>query len=134
LLLTATIPFAVLTTNTAQAKAGWFSALNPIPKETQKDIDNAVDSYHSFMENVNKVIDWFKNIKANISEISIDFMTWTFEFLTKTVLHTPAFLFDTEWLKTNTLTFTGMAVVMSSVIVIYEGFQRMFGDIVKRKN
>lgn len=134
LLLGLGLPFTTLSTGSIQASANWYNTFNPIPKGTQESINGAVNSYQKFMNNVNLIIDWFKNIKENISEISINFMTWTFEFLTKTVLHTPSFLFNTEWLKSNTLTFTGLAVIMASVVVIYEGFQRMFGHLVKRKN
>lgn len=69
-----------------------------------------------------------------MANVSAEVMTWTYETLTKVVLHTPSFLFDTEWLKQNTMTFTGLSIVLIVCIAIYEGFERLISGVVNPKD
>lgn len=72
-------------------------------------------------------VDYLKNLDKHIVNWSASLLTKTYEALTKVVLNTPAFLFDGEWLKQNTLTFTGLAIVVTVCIALYEGFIRLIG-------
>ena len=103
-------------------------------KEIKEKVDNAEEKVTNTVEFVEKVVNWFKNIKENIAQLSMDLMNWCFDFITSIVLHTPTFLFDNEWFKQNILTFTGLSIIMSMVVAIYEGFQKMFSNFIKRKN
>lgn len=77
------------------------------------------------MTTINDIINWFKNINENIIKISTNLMNWSYDAITNVVLHTPVFLFDNEWFKSSTLTFTGLSIAMSMMLLIYEGFQKM---------
>lgn len=129
-----TVPFGVLSSSTMTAHASWFDKFNPIPDSVQKDIGKTVDTIDELKKIIGSIIEWFKNFKENITNLSTDFMSWSYDFLAKVVLHTPSFLFDSAWLKQNTLTFTGLAIAMSVMLVIYEGFQRMAGHLIKDKD
>lgn len=107
-----------MTTNTVQASASLLDKLNPVPQETQDKFTNIVNWLDS-------IVTWFKNIKENITQLSIDLMTWSFDAIQSVVLHTPLFLFDSTWFKDNIVTFTGLSIAMSIMLVIYEGFQKI---------
>lgn len=107
-----------MTTNTVNASASLLDKLNPIPQETQDKFTNIVNWLDS-------VVAWFKNIKENIAQLSIDLMTWSFDAIQSVVLHTPLFLFDSTWFKDNIVTFTRLSIAMSIILVIYEGFQKI---------
>jgi hypothetical protein len=70
--------------------------LNPIPKETREGLSKSVDSVNDLFQKLNSAIDWLKNLDSHISELSIKLMTKSFEFLTKFVLQTPSFLFNSD--------------------------------------
>ena len=123
-----------MSSSTITAHASWFDKFNPIPESVQKDIGKTIDTIDELKKIIGSIIEWFKNFKENITNLSTDFMSWSYDFIAKVVLHTPSFLFDSEWLKQNTFTFTGLAIVMSIMLVIYEGFQRMAGHLIKDKN
>lgn len=126
-LLATGIPFAALSVNTAEASANsLLDKLNPISPETQGKLDNIVNE-------TEKVIEWFKNFKANITEMSVDLMVWSYDTIASVVLHTPLFLFDSEWFKNNVLMFTGLSIAMSIVLAMYEGFHRMLGHFFSGK-
>lgn len=100
--------------------------INPIPQETQ-------DMFTQVSNGINKVIEYFKYFKENIAQLSLDFMSWSYETIVNIVLHTPLFLFDSEWFKDNVVTFSGLAVAMSIVLSVYEGFHRMLGHLFNGK-
>jgi len=104
-----------------------FDKLNPIPQDTQ-------DKFTKIINVVDSIITWFKHFRENVTQISIDFMTWSYDAIASVVLHTPLFLFDSNWFKDNIIMFTGLSLAMSIVLVIYEGFQRMFGHLFKNKS
>lgn len=126
ILLMFSVPFSVLSINQMEASAKWYDRFNPISEET-------VSKYESMVNQVYKIFEWFKNIKENIIELSTDLLIWIFETLTKVVLHTPSFLFDSVWFKSNIVTFTGLSIAMVIVLSMYEGFKRMSGQLIKNK-
>lgn len=126
ILLMFSVPFATLSINQMKASAAWYDRFNPISPESQEKISSIIDT-------ITKVIMWFKNIKDNMVEISTDLMIWTYETLTKVVLHTPSFLFDSDWFRNNIVTFSGLSIAMSIVLAMFEGFQRMSGGLIKNK-
>lgn len=134
ILLASSIPFAVLSGGAMKAEASVFSEVADSIKEIKDKAESAEEKIVNTIAFAEKVINWFKNIKENIAEMSINLVTWSFDFITSIVLHTPTFLFDSEWFRQNTLTFTGLSIAMSMVLAVYEGFQRMMGDFIKRKN
>ena len=121
------MPFGALTTFQLKASAAWYDKFNPIPKENQAKVSSIIDTIY-------KIFDWFKNIKQNITELSTDVMFWVYETLTKVVLHTPSFLFNTEWFKGNILTFTGLSIAASIILSMFEGLKLMSGDLIENKS
>lgn len=96
-----------------------------IDEETQEKWANIVNS-------VNKVVEWFKHIKENITDLSISLLTWSYDVIANVVLHTPTILFNSEWFSKNILMFTGLSIVVSIVLAIVEGYKRMFGRVLKK--
>lgn len=109
---------------------GWNK--NPIEK-TVDGVNGAVDSFNKMVEVIEKVINWFKNIKENISELTIDLLTGSYSLITDVVLHTPLFLFDNTWFKENIVTFTGLSLVMVIILSMYEGIQRILSNLIGGK-
>ena len=103
--------------------------MRTIGDNTRQNISEIADFVRTIGGYVNKTIDFFANFKENISRLTVDVMAWTYETLTKVVLHTPSFLFDSEWLKENTVTFTGLSLVMMVSLVLLEGFERLIGGM-----
>lgn len=124
LLLASSIPFAVLSTTQAKVSASWFDNLNPIPVETR-------DKFFSIVNFISGIVDWIKNLPENLAKWSVDLMVWIYEIVTKVVLQTPAFFFNSEWFKTNIITFTGLSIVMSIALAMFEGLKRMGGHLIK---
>jgi hypothetical protein len=60
-------------------------------------------------------------------------MVWSYDAITSVVLHTPLFLFDSDWFKENIAMFTGLSLAMSMILAIHEGFKRMLGHFFKTK-
>lgn len=116
------VPIAVLSTPTANAHASLLDDITKPIKEVNTKVENIVNS-------VNSVVNWFKNLNEKISEMSVDLLVSSYELITSVVLFTPAFLFDSEWFRNSTLTFTGLSVALSMLILLYEGFQKMFGHL-----
>lgn len=121
------VPFSVLSINQMEVSANWYDRFNPLSKET-------ISKYESMVDQVYKIFEWFKNIKENVIELSTDLMIWVFETLSKVVLHTPSFLFDSDWFRNNVVTFTGLSIAMVIILTMYEGFQRMSGHLLKNKS
>lgn len=115
-----------MTTKPVQAHASLLDKFNPIPQKTQ-------DQFAEIVNVIDKVITWFKHFRENVTQISIDFMTWSYDAIASVVLHTPLFLFDSSWFKDNIVMFTGLSIAMSVVLAMYEGFQRIGGHIFKGK-
>lgn len=121
------VPFATLSINQMKASAAWYDNFNPFSEKSKQDINDIV-------KDITDIIDWFKNIKKNLLEMSSDLIIWVFETLSKVVLHTPSFLFDSDWFKNNVATFSGLSIIMVIGLCVYEGIQRMSGDLIKNKN
>lgn len=119
------VPFGVFSVNQMEASAKWYDRFNPIPEESMSKIESIVDQIYTIFE-------WFKNIKENIISMSIDLLLWVYETLTKVILHTPSFLFSSEWFKNNTVTFTGLSISMVIVLSMVEGIKTMSGDLLNR--
>lgn len=77
---------------------------------------------------LDKTVNFFANFEQNVLNITTTTMTWTYETITKVVLHTPSFIFEGDWLRDNVVTFTGLALVVTVCLALYEGFQRMVGQ------
>lgn len=118
------VPFGVLSVNTLEASAAWYDRFNPISEET-------MTKYESIINQIYTIFEWFKNIKENIVNMSVELLIWVYETLTKVVLHTPSFLFSSEWFKNNTVTFTGLAIAMVIILTMVEGLKTMSGDLLK---
>lgn len=99
----------------------WFNPISFIPGA-----DDTISKWDTIANQINDTIEWFKHIRENIAHLSIDFMTWSFDAITKVVLHTPTMLFDSQWFSSNILLFTGLSIGMSIVLAMVEGFKRMF--------
>ncbi|MCL1696244.1 hypothetical protein [Lysinibacillus sp. BPa_S21] len=125
-LLTLAVPFSILTTAQIKVSAAWYDKLNPIPKETQTKVSSIIDTIY-------KIFDWFKNIKQNIAELSTDVMFWVYETLTKVTLHTPSILFNTDWFKSNILTFTGLSIATSILLSMFEGLKLMSSELIENR-
>ena len=61
-------------------------------------------------------------------------MVWSYDAITSVVLHTPLFLFDSDWFKDNIAMFTGLSLGLSMILAIHEGFKRMLGHFFKTKS
>ncbi|MCL1700860.1 hypothetical protein [Lysinibacillus sp. Bpr_S20] len=125
-LLTLAVPFATLASSQIKVSAAWYDKLNPIPKETQAKVNSIIDTVY-------KIFDWFKNIKQNITELSTDVMFWVYETLTKVILHTPSILFNTDWFKSNILTFTGLSIATSILLSMFEGLKLMSSELIENR-
>lgn len=112
-----------------RASASFLDRWNPlaIEEETQDKITNTINT-------IDSVITWFKNFKEHVAQYSIDFMVWSYDAITSVVLHTPTFLFDSNWFKDNVVMFTGISVALSICLSMYEGFSRILGHIFKDKS
>lgn len=118
LLLRVGTPFAVLSLVPQRAAAaGW----NPLDTTNQ-----AIEKWNMVVDTIVNIIEWFKHLKENIGKMSMDLLAWTYDAITSVVLYTPTFLFDSQWFHQNILMFTGMSVVMSVLLALYEGFKRLF--------
>lgn len=65
--------------------------------------------------------------------MSVDLFIWVYETLCNVVLHTPLFLFDTEWFSKNILMFTGLSIGAVVLMSIYEGYKRLLSNIIKKQ-
>lgn len=115
-----------MATPTAHASASWFDYLNPVPEETRIKFNNTIDFF-------DKIINWFKNLRENIAEFSIDLMMWSYETITNIVLKTPTMLFDNDFFRQNVVMFTGISIGLSMVLAVYDGFLRMFSTFLNNK-
>lgn len=111
-----------MSTTAVQVSASILDKFNPIPKETQDKFTNTINWMDS-------IVTWFKNLRENVTDMSIDLMTWSLDTVQSVVLHTPLFLFDSTWFKDNIVTFTGLSLAMSILLVIYEGFQKILSHL-----
>ena len=133
LLLALGIPFGVLATNNVEASAGFFGDMKKVGENTAEGFSEMRDFFSTLKGYLEATVDFVINIRENVATISADVMTWTYETLTKVVLHTPSFLFDSEWLRENTIMFTGLSLVVTVCIALYEGFQRMISGVHETK-
>ncbi|PLR99624.1 conjugal transfer protein TrbL family protein [Bacillus sp. T33-2] len=93
----------------------------------------------SFFKDVNKAIEWLKNIKENIYEWSLDLLSFTYETLVNVVLHTPLFIFNNPFVKNTSITFSIISISIIILLTIYEMIMKMlkkdhtdFNTILKR--
>lgn len=107
--------------------------MKKVGENTKQGMEDMSTFFSTLSGYLNATIDFFRNLKQNVANISAEVMTWTYETLTKVVLHTPSFLFDGDWLKENTLMFTGLSIVMTVCIALYEGFQRTVSGVAETK-
>jgi len=121
------VPFSVLSINQMEASAKWYDKFNPVSEQSKQDLNNII-------KDITDTISWIKNIKQNLIEISSDLIIWVFETLSKVILHTPSFLFNSDWFKSNVTTFSGLSILMVIILCMYEGLQRMSGDLIKNKD
>jgi hypothetical protein len=75
-------------------------------------------------------IEWLKNIPQNIYEFSLSSMTWIYEKISMVILQTPIWLFDNEWFRNTTLTFSLISVGLVTLISICEFVKQM---VMRRK-
>jgi len=117
------VPFSVLSLNAVPQTASahtWFNPIHFIPGA-----EETLNKWDIIANHVVNVIEWFKHFRENILQVSVDFMTWSFEAITNVVLFTPVIFFKSEWFSNNILMFTGLSVAMSSVLTMFEGIKRI---------
>lgn len=82
---------------------------------------------------VMSAIDFFHNLKGNVSQMSLDLLAWIYQFITKIVLHTPTFIFSNSWIKDMTLTFSTISVSIVIILTMIESIKQMMSsqDVIK---
>lgn len=103
------------------------------------DRGGALKEIASFIKDIQGAIQWFKNIKENVYEWSLNLLSFTYETLVNVVLQTPLFLFNNSFVKNTSITFSIISVSIVILLTIYEMIMKMlkkrhtdFGTIMKR--
>lgn len=83
---------------------------------------NKFDQISDFIINI---INWLKNFTENMYHITIDLLTWTYEFLVQYVLFTPLFLFNNNFIKGVTTNFYIISITLIIFGIMYESVMKM---------
>lgn len=84
------------------------------------------------VKNTLAVIDWFKNIKQNLYDISITIFSFVFEMIMLIGLQTPSFIFNNSYTLNTTLTLSIVSVSLIILFSIYESIIQITSKISKK--
>src|SRR5690606_12904596 len=85
------------------------------------------------VKNILAAIDWLKNIKQNLYDLSIDIFSFVFEMIMLVGLQIPSFLFNNSFTVNTTLTFSLISISIIILLTIYESFVQMLSKVSKKK-
>ena len=84
-------------------------------------------------------IKWINNSFENIEQVSIDFLSFIYETLSKIVLTTPTMIFNNSYIQNTTLTFSVISISLVTILTIFESIMQVtrqkhtkFPEIIKR--
>lgn len=82
---------------------------------------------------------WISYVFNHPNEVSIQFLTWIYETVSKVVLTTPTFIFNNPYMQNTSLTFSTVSISIVTILTIFEALMQMtkqkhteFKTIVKR--
>lgn len=105
--------------------------------------------FHEFKEVFDKLgvvltkiidsIEWLNHIFENAQEVSIQFLSFIYETLSKIVLTTPTIIFNNPFIQNTTMTFSVISISLVTILTIFESLMQItkqkhtkFKDIIKR--
>jgi hypothetical protein len=87
--------------------------------------NGVVDTWDKIGSALLNMINWMIHFKENIAQLSVDLLTDIYELL-MLVLQTPLFIFNNSYIKDITMTFSGISILIVTVLTMIEGILRMF--------
>jgi hypothetical protein len=84
-----------------------------------------VDTWDKIGSALLNMINWMIHFKENIAQLSVNLLTDIYELL-MLVLQTPLFIFNNGYIKDITMTFSGISILIVTVLTMIEGILRMF--------
>lgn len=133
----AIIPFGAVSTSFLftsfdKAKAAnIFDIEGPITRMTLGDKTDVFDKFQGLFENLQVISDWImksgewlNHLPQHIMDLSVYLLAKIYALL-MLVLQTPLFLFNNSYIKDATMLFSGISILMVTLLTIYEGIKRM---------
>lgn len=131
------VPFGVVTTGLLfttfkEAKASTVSDIilqrDGILTKVKKKVDP--EGYDSSLWGeignfLSSATDWIKHLNENVVQMSVDLLTKIYELL-MLVLQTPLFIFNNSYIKDTTLVFSGISILIVTILTMIQGIKRMF--------
>ncbi|MDR4945202.1 hypothetical protein [Neobacillus cucumis] len=96
-------------------------------------MNNAKSIYwqtQEFYNKINAVLHWFSELPAQISQWSVNLLTWIYELISALVLQTPLWLFKNTWFTDTSLVFSSISI---GIIIILTSFESI-KQILRRKH
>lgn len=92
---------------------------------TMKNIHDNFDNWVKIGELVYKGIQWVGNLPKNIPHYSVDLFSGVYKLIADLVLQTPTFIFDNSIIQDKMLVFSGLSVLIVSVMTAFTGIKQM---------
>lgn len=88
-------------------------------------VSDTVNSWVQVGDYALKGINWLINIKENLPILSANICSSIYHLLSNIVLQTPTFIFDNMAIQDKLLTFSGVSVLLVTLMTAYTGIKRM---------
>lgn len=94
-------------------------------KAVKENPDGIIDKANGFFDMIHNIHVWFTMLPINVLKFSMDTLfVKIYEWLTY-VLHVPLFLFTNTFIKDATLVFSGISILIVTILTMIEGNKRM---------
>lgn len=92
---------------------------------TIEEFKNLFEKIEWMIDSIIKAKDWVNHLPENIVRLSVGLLAKIYELLLL-VLQTPLFIFNNTYIKDATILFSGVSILMVTLLTMYEGQKRMF--------
>lgn len=86
-----------------------------------------------FLDLYENIRNFFHNLPHTIGILSIDLMELLYKLASALLLKTPTWIFDNDWFKNTTLTFSAGAIGITSILTVLEGIKRMLSGLKNKR-
>lgn len=90
-----------------------------------QEMKNISNGFTEVNNSLKDIIEWFKHLPENITQLSMDLISGVFKLVSNLILKTPLWIFDNQWLNNNTYLFSVISIGIVTTLTIIEGIKRI---------
>ena len=89
------------------------------------DIQKVLEKVDVIFDKLIIAFNWISYVFNHPNEVSIQFLTWIYEVISKVVLTTPTFIFNNPYVQNTSLTFSVVSISIVTILTIFESLMQM---------